>query len=241
MIKIENVNFSYSNQLVLENINYEIEKNDFAGIIGANGGGKSTMLKLILGILKPNSGKITINAKKTSYVPQAHKINPTFPISVIDLVLTGKLNKFAFFFSSKQDKIEATKCLELVGMKDYINKKFTNLSGGQQQRVLIARAILSGCDLLLLDEPTASIDAKGQIEIFELLKKLNDNGICILCVCHDVMLLSSYANKIINIQKTCYIHNDICGIDKNRLLHLANHKEHLCELELWKNYGISKI
>lgn len=241
MIDIKNLNFSYNENLVLKDINFSVEKNEFIGIIGANGGGKSTLLKLILGLLKPTSGEINLSTSKISYVPQAHSINPNFPISVMDLVLMGKLSKNAFFFSSKNDKLKALKCLEQVRMSEFKNHRFSDLSGGQQQRVLIARAMLSECELMLLDEPTASIDAKGQIEIFELLKSINQNGVCIVCVCHDAALLSSYAKKIVHVEKTCHIHKNLTGLDKNRLLHLANHKKHLCEIDIWENYGIFKF
>lgn len=241
MIEVKNVSFSYDTEEILSNISFNVEKNEFVGIIGANGGGKSTTLKLLLGLLKPSKGEIIINTNKLSYVPQVANINPSFPINVLDVVLMGTLKKNSFFFNSKQDKLNALLALEKLGLKDYANKRFASLSGGQKQRVLIARAILSGCELLLLDEPTASIDAKGQIEVFELLKSLNNQGISIICVCHDIALISSYADKLIHISKTAHLHKITKGLDSNKLLHLATHKNNLCEVDIWENYGISKL
>lgn len=241
MIRLENVSFTYENEEVLKDISFDVFNKEFVGIIGANGGGKSTTLKLILGLLTPKSGKININNAKLGYVPQSSKINPNFPISVLDVVLMGCVSKYSFFFASKKEKQKAIFMLEKLGLKGYEDKKFINLSGGQKQRVLIARALLANSNILLLDEPTASIDSKGQIEVFETLKSLNDEGKAIICVCHDISLLSSYADKIVHINKTCHIHSNVSGINKAKLKHLLSHKDNLCEIDIWENYGISKI
>ncbi|MBZ7986117.1 ATP-binding cassette domain-containing protein [Campylobacter sp. Cr9] len=241
MIKVNDLCFAYDSEEILSNVSFSIEDNEFVGIIGANGGGKSTTLKLLLGLLKPSKGSIEITTDKLSYVPQIAQINPSFPINVLDVVLMGTIHKYSFFFNTKEEKSRALALLDDLGLSGLANKKFASLSGGQKQRVLIARAMMSDSKILLLDEPTASIDAKGQIEVFELLKKLNQKGISIVCVCHDIALISTYANKLIHICRTCHIHKNTKGIDNNRLLHLAAHKNNLCEIDIWENYGISKL
>lgn len=203
IIKINELSFSYDNQEVLKNISLTVEKNDFMAILGPNGGGKTTLLKLILGINKPTRGNIKvfgIKPKKArsriGYVPQYLNFDNHFPVSAIEVVLMSSLKTFSFFpwYSSKIKK-DAMEYLKQMKIDQFANKRFGDLSGGQQQRVLIARALMNNPKLLILDEPTASVDIKVEEDIFEILKDLS-NSITIIIVSHDVSFVSSYVNKV---------------------------------------------
>ncbi|MBS6287657.1 MAG: ATP-binding cassette domain-containing protein, partial [Campylobacter concisus] len=177
IIKIRNLNFSYDKQVVLEDINLDYSSDEFLAIIGPNGGGKSTLLKLILGLLKPQSGEIKLFGKEPSevskfigYVPQNFLSNQSFPMMVLEVVLMGLIDKKIFGFYSKDEKALALSALEKVDMREFANARIGELSGGQRQRVYIARALCANAKVLILDEPTASIDTKGQAEIYEILK-----------------------------------------------------------------------
>ncbi|MBQ7271111.1 MAG: ABC transporter ATP-binding protein, partial [Campylobacter sp.] len=199
-LTIENLNFSYGESIVFENLNLNYNKKDFLAIVGPNGGGKSTILKLILGLLKPKAGSVKIygkspNLQKIGYVPQYIASSKSFPISVLEVVLSGLIDKKMFGFYSGSDKKIAFEKLALVGMSEFANSRISELSGGQRQRVYIARALCGESEILLLDEPTASIDTMGQVQIFELLKELNLGGIGIIMVSHEINLALSYATK----------------------------------------------
>ena len=235
ILNIKNLSYSYKNNFkVLENVNLTIQDDDFLAIIGPNGGGKSTLLKLILGLIKPQSGKILKNIKNEliGYVPQNTNLNTDFPITALEVVLMGYIgNKKRLFGYSKEDRLNAMDSLKKVGMKDFSNRKIGDLSGGQRQRVLIARALCTNPKLMLLDEPTASIDVKGQKEIYELLKQLN-KSICIVVVSHDISVLLNYAKNVAHINKNLVYHK-LESIQKD--IHTVD--EHLCEVELLKALG----
>ena len=220
MIKIENLNFNYNLENVLKNINLTINKNDYIAFIGPNGGGKTTLIKLILNLLKPTSGQIIINTKKIGYVPQYTNFSLDIPIRVIDVVLQGKLSKFKFFYT-KQDTKTALQKLKMVNMSDMAYKKISDLSGGQRQRVLIARALLDEPEVLILDEPTSAIDTKGQKEIYQILKDLQ---ITKLIISHDLNILLEGVNKVAFVSKTLILHD-------TPDLHFDANGEHFCEIE----------
>lgn len=258
MIKIKNLTFKYDKENVLENINLSVKDKDFMAIIGPNGGGKSTLLKALLGINKTTKGTIEVlgsipekNLSKIGYVPQNTNINTDFPIKVIEVVMMGhvdseelkveneelKNNWWSRFFNIgyKKSEIEcAMGALTQVGMEDFANKKIGDLSGGQRQRVMIARALCAHPKILILDEPTASIDVSGQKQIYDLLKKLNEY-ITILVVSHDISVILGYANKVAHINKTLTFH-DISNNEKD----IKNENEHFCEVEMLQLLGKKK-
>lgn len=207
-IELNNVTVKIENQIILSEINLKIQQNEFLGIIGPNGGGKTTLLKTILGLIKPVSGTIKIfddilsNQKKAiGYVPQYNSFEAGYPITVWDVVKIGSI----FDKNPKKEKIEqALLKVDIINLKD---KLIGNLSGGQKQRVLIARALVSRPKIILLDEPTASIDSKTGKSIYELLDKLNEDSTIIL-VSHDIGAVSSYVKKIACLNKTLYYHDD---------------------------------
>ncbi|CAA6804251.1 MAG: Zinc ABC transporter, ATP-binding protein ZnuC [uncultured Sulfurovum sp.] len=242
IIEIKNLSFSYDKQVILEKINLSVQENDFLAIIGPNGGGKSTLLKLILGINSVKDGSIHIfgelpkkNLAHVGYVPQNTNVNTEFPIKVIEVVLMGHIGtKRPLFGYANEEKLCAMGALAQVGMEDFANEKIGSLSGGQRQRVMIARALCAHPKILILDEPTASIDVEGQKQIYKLLETLN-SYITIIVVSHDVSVIMQYANTVVHINKTLS-HHDISAMKKQ-----ANDKgQHFCEVELFNQFKEKK-
>lgn len=214
LVEISDVTFAYNGGAVLQDVNLKIRREDFIAMIGPNGGGKTTLLKLILGLLKPDKGVIRVDGQSTQkassaigYVPQDVHINRNFPISVLDVVLMGKLDpKKRWGRKTGDNRKDAMATLKRLEMADHADKKIGELSGGQRQRVFIARALVTQPKLLLLDEPTASIDTRGQSEFFELLKELNKD-VSILVVSHDLMAVSRYVKSVACVNRRLHYHN----------------------------------
>ncbi len=231
IIEIKNLSFSYHKQKILEDINLEVYEKDFLAIIGPNGGGKSTLLKLILGINPIKDGSIKTfgevpkkNLSKIGYVPQNTNVNTDFPIKVLEVVLMGHIGeKSPLFGYGKEEKMCAMGALSQVGMEKFANNKIGELSGGQRQRVMIARALCAHPKILILDEPTASIDIEGQKLIYELLKTLN-SYITIIVVSHDISVVMRYADKVVHINKCLTYHN---------MNSQESHSNHFCEVEMF--------
>lgn len=207
VIEAHNLSFCYEETPVLYNINFFVEKGDFVGIIGPNGGGKTTLLKLILGFLEPTSGSLTVFGKsphavstRMAYVPQSNRFDKQFPITVFDLVLSGCLSRLNWFGQYRhEDKEKALAALEKVGLISFRNAAFGTLSGGQAQRALIARALVSDPELLLLDEPTASVDAQAEADIYALLQTLKGK-MTLLMVTHDLRAAIEQVGKVLCVQ-----------------------------------------
>lgn len=196
-ILLKDINFMFQNTCILKNINLEIEDRDFIEITGPNGGGKTTLLKIIVGILRPTSGKIEhLEPIKFGYVPQFSQFERTFPINALDTVLMGTLSKpVSFFYKYKTEDIEqAESIMDLLKLSNMKYQPIAHLSGGQLQKVLFARALMTEPNVMLLDEPTANLDQESQGIINELLGKLHKK-ITLLKVSHDPST-SEYANKI---------------------------------------------
>lgn len=214
IVQINDVSFAYNGETVLQDVDLDIWEEDFIAMIGPNGGGKTTLLKLILGLLTPDQGTIRVNdetAQKASscigYVTQDVHVNTRFPITALDVVLMGKLDaKKRWARKSATNRREALSALERMEMEKHAEKKIGELSGGQRQRVFIARALVTQPKLLLLDEPTASIDTKGQADFFELLKVLNKN-ITIVVVSHDLLVISRYVKSVACVNKRLHYHD----------------------------------
>ena len=241
VIEVKDLSFTYEKEPVLEHINLTVEEKDFLAIIGPNGGGKSTLLKLILGINPSKKGTISVLGKapkqsltKIGYVPQNTNVNTDFPIKVIEVVMMGHVEgKRPLFGYGKHEVLCAMGALEQVGMADFAQTKIGSLSGGQRQRVMIARALCAHPQILILDEPTSSIDITGQREIYELLKDLNAH-ITVIVVSHDISVILEYANKAAHVNKNLSYH-DIS--DKHSTFHTHGKDEHFCEIELLQMLG----
>lgn len=233
IINATGICFSYNGQdNVLSNIDFEVYEDDYIGLIGPNGGGKSTLLKLILGLLQPNQGKITVFGlspnkarNKIGYVPQYSKIDLDYPISAWDVVMSGLLGKKKLGSSFKQKENNKTqKVLEDLNLLHLKDRAIGELSGGQRQRIMIARALVREPKLLLLDEPTNNVDGKSGRDLYDLLHKLNSN-IAIITVSHDVDVISRYVKRIfcLNNRIVCNDAADIVscevGEDINKISH----------------------
>ncbi|MCB1181273.1 MAG: ATP-binding cassette domain-containing protein [Chlamydiia bacterium] len=206
VLKCHDLFFSYSGIPVLENVNFSIEEGEFIGIIGPNGGGKTTLLKLIMGFLKPTRGKLLLFGKapisqKIGWVPQGFDFDKKFPITVLEVVLGGCLGRSSWYGGfSIDDRRYALESLEAVGLLDSAKLPFAGLSGGQAQRVLIARALASKPSLLLLDEPTANVDKPAEDKILSCLDALAGK-VTILMVTHNLHVVEERVKKILVVQR----------------------------------------
>lgn len=214
IITLKNVSVEYEGITVLHDHNFTVYNDDFIGIIGPNGGGKTTLLKVILGLIKPSKGEVRVfetsplkARNKIGYVPQIIEFDRDFPISVRDTVLMGRLaRKGLFRVHNKKDYDAVDKALKTVEMLEMKNRKTGDLSGGEMQRVMIARALASEPELMLLDEPTASIDPKMKTDIYNLLKGLK-NRMAIILVTHDIGVISSHVDKVACLNCQLFYHD----------------------------------
>ena len=213
VVRIQDIWVYYDGISVLEGISLSVDRGDFLGIIGPNGGGKTTLLKVILGLITPSRGKVSVLNKspKSSrnligYVPQYNLFDRDFPVNARDTVLMGCNGTRGLIKRYSQDDKEHTQqALETVGMLSYQNHQLGKLSGGEQQRVFIARALVSRPSLLLLDEPTANIDSAMQTDFYELLESLK-RDVTIIMVSHDISAVSIYVDKIACLNRELYYH-----------------------------------
>jgi zinc transport system ATP-binding protein len=216
VLELDRVSFSYGNEVAVSSATFSIERGDFLGIIGPNGGGKTTLLRLMLGVLRPQAGTLRLlggTPEKAriaaGYVPQETTSNKGFPISVKDVVLSGLAARRGFGKSfTKEDHRRAYEFLEELGLSALRSRTIGALSGGQRQKVLLARALVAGPAILFLDEPTASIDTTGSDEIYAFLRALNEKGTTIILVTHNIGVVSRYIKSIACINKEVHFHPD---------------------------------
>ena len=188
LVKLNNVGVYRDEKWLVKGVSLEINKKEIVTLIGPNGSGKTTTGKLILDILKPDEGSVTLNTKQISYVPQKINIDWVIPLRVIDFMR----------MTSKNNNLKIKESLELTGVEHLINKNLLNLSGGEFQRVMIARAIAKKPELLILDEPVQGVDFQGEIKLYNLIKKISDNLKCgILLISHDIHFVMSSTNHVI--------------------------------------------
>jgi len=215
IVSIDNLWIFREEHAILEDINLKLQRADFLGLIGPNGGGKSTLLKVMLGLIKPDKGRIRIFGlepeearRRVGYLPQKTIFDQNFPIKVLEVVQMGRFSRTGLFRSyGPADRNAAYCALEAVGMEDRADREIGALSGGEQQRIFVARSLVSDPELLLLDEPTAGVDSSQQTEFYELLCHLNqDMGIAIVLVSHDITAISKYVGKIACLNQRLYYH-----------------------------------
>lgn len=212
ILTFDNVSFAFDGAEVLSNATFTAQSHESICIVGPNGGGKSTMLKLMLGLLQPSSGTITIldtdplkARHKIGYMPQYLQYDQRFPVSVLDVALMGRLSTHRFGLYSKRDKEITFKALEEMGVANLAKRPFGALSGGQRQRVLIARALACEPELLLLDEPTANVDPAVENEFLEILHDLTGK-ITVITVTHDLGFVSQLVDRVVCVNRYVKIH-----------------------------------
>jgi len=219
-VSIDGVDFSYDGLPVLEGVDVTVGQGDLVGVVGPNGGGKTTLLKLILGLLQPSRGRVLLFGERpersrwrVGYVPQSHRFDPQFPVTVLDVVLMGRLgNASPLGPYRRRDRAAALHALETVGLARLFTRSFSSLSGGQKQRVLIGRALAGDPELLLLDEPTANVDAAAEKSIHEMLKALNAR-MTVVMVTHDLGFVSGLMSSVLCVNRRVVRHPTL-GIDQ---------------------------
>jgi len=207
ILVLDRVSFEYQKKKVVHNISFALNRFSYVAITGPNGGGKSTLIKLILGMLKPSEGDIRLFGLKpengrqyVGYLPQIPGFDFTFPISVLEVVMMTFIKEGLFTHFKSHHRELALKTLEKVGVERLANRPIGKLSGGERQRVLLARALVHHPKLLILDEPTCSIDPKTSLHFFEVLQEMNKE-ISILMVSHDIHSVSKFAKTIIHLNR----------------------------------------
>lgn len=201
LIFTNNLNIGYHDNVVASNINFTLNEGNYLCVIGSNGAGKSTLIKTLLSFIPSISGELKMNIDKNEigYLPQQTDIQRDFPASVKEIVLSGRLDGHFKPFFTKEDKAIAKRNMELMKVWDLKDKSYKTLSGGQQQRVLLARALCATKKILLLDEPVTGLDPDMTKLMYELIKKLNNKGMSIIMISHDLDAVTDYATHILRI------------------------------------------
>jgi zinc transport system ATP-binding protein len=211
LFEMQSLTASYGDDIVLQDVSFSVNENDFIGVIGPNGGGKTTLLKVILGLLQPVSGSLIFNkdlisGKTIGYLPQISTGDMSYPVTVIDIVLSGLMfRKSLISRMSAEDKKKAAKVIEELGLKGMEKSVLSELSGGQMQRVFLGRAIIGDPKLLLLDEPGNFVDTTFENDFYEKLRELN-NRMAILMVSHDVGTISSHIKSFACVNRKLHYH-----------------------------------
>jgi len=229
MVCFDSVSFSYGRNLVVQDADFDIYKGESVCVIGPNGGGKSTLLKLMLGLLTPDQGNVRLfgeSAKRArsrvGYVPQQIEFDPLFPVSALDVALMGRMHRGSFGFVRQADRVAAQEALDKMGLADEAKQPFASLSGGQRQAVLIARALVAEAELLLLDEPTAHVDVAAEERLMASLKALGPE-LTIITVSHDLAFVSRSVPKVVCVNKCVHVHPTI-KLTEARIRELYGHE-----------------
>jgi len=219
VVELKGVTFGYERVTVIEAADLVVPAGAFASIVGPNGGGKTTLLKLILGMLQPNQGIVRVFGEppaqvraRIGYLPQVSRHDPLFPVTVMDVVLMGRLTARAAGPYSRADRRAAERALVDVGLPDLRGRRLADLSGGERQRVLVARALCSDPEMLLLDEPTAGVDSPAEDRLMRLLVDLN-RRMTILMVSHDLGFVAQIVRHVICVNRRVRVHatSDLTG------------------------------
>ncbi len=238
LLSVNHVGLTLSQRCILQDISLELKTAEFLGLIGPNGGGKTSLLRVILGILAPTSGDVVWHDPVTGgtpaigYVPQRSAADRNYPLRTLEIVMQGSQGARPLFGArGRQLHEQARIMLQRVGLETERDTPFVVLSGGQQRRALLARALMDAPKVLLIDEPTAGVDAQGQDQICSILRDLTHQGVAILLVSHDIPLVKEYADRIACLSVTMHWHGAA-----NELTDEIIHEAYRCELE---NYDAS--
>ncbi len=212
IIAFNKVCFGYGQQEVLHNVSFSLPRNTLTGIVGPNGGGKTTLLKLLLGLLQPRYGSVKVLDKapaavrhRIGYVPQLFEFDQRYPVSVCDVVLAGRVERNRFGFYRRSDREATRQALERVGMLKRAKRAFSDLSGGERQRILIAQALVTDPELLLLDEPTANVDTRAAHDLHRLFTELSKE-LTVVMVSHNHSVVAAHATHILCVNRTADLH-----------------------------------
>ena len=240
IVSVKNVSFSYGSETtVLEDVSFDLAENETICMVGPNGGGKTTLLNIILGILKPDIGTVSVLGEKPEksrikigYMPQYSQFDNDFPVNALDVVIMGRINRRLFGRYSKEDKLAALKAMDEMGVQDLAARHFSALSGGQRQRILIARALTCEPELLLLDEPTANIDPGVQEDFYAKIEELSKR-MTVLMVSHDLGVVSRKISSVICVNRQVHIH-PVSRLDGSIIREIYGHDldivrhDHIC-------------
>ncbi|MCR4833916.1 MAG: metal ABC transporter ATP-binding protein [Butyrivibrio sp.] len=204
LITIENLSLGYDSKVIVGNLNFQVNTGDYLCIVGENGSGKSTLMKTLLNLQAPIRGQILfgdgLRKNEIGYLPQQTIVQKDFPASVYEIVLSGCQSRCGLRpFYNRQEKALAKENMERMGITSLAGRCYRELSGGQQQRVLLARALCATRKILLLDEPVSGLDPKVTIEMYDLIEKLNNEGVTIIMISHDINAAARYASHILHI------------------------------------------
>ena len=207
LVRVSGVSLGYESKVIAKDINLEVNKGDYLCIVGENGSGKSTLLKTLLGLQNPLSGKVDfgdgLKKKEIGYLPQQTLVQRDFPASVREIVLSGCQSRAGLrpFYNAAEKRL-VLENMKRMNVDDLAGKCYRQLSGGQQQRVLLARALCASRSLLLLDEPVSGLDPKATADMYDAIKDLNDDGVTIIMISHDVSAAVRFATHILHMKNT---------------------------------------
>ena len=204
LLTVKDLSLGYDSHVIVEDLNFHVEKGDYLCIVGENGSGKTTLMKTLLRLQSPIKGEIIkgdgLSANDIGYLPQQTIVQKDFPASVREIVLSGFQGKMGLRpFYSKEEKKRAEESMEKMGISHLAHRCYRELSGGQQQRVLLARALLAASQVMLLDEPVSGLDPKVTSEMYDLIEKLNKEGMTIIMISHDISAALKYSSHILHI------------------------------------------
>ena len=209
MIKCEKLSLGYDGKAIVDNLNFEIQNGDYLCVLGENGVGKSTLIKTLLKLIKPISGEVVYNENllptEIGYLSQQQQLLKDFPASVFEIVLSGCKSKVGIRpFYKREEKQTAKEKIEKLGLLDLMTRSFSELSGGQQQRVLLARALMAGQRLMILDEPVTGLDPEASRKMYEIINELNKSNMTIVMISHDIEVALDYATKVLYIGQNIF-------------------------------------
>ncbi len=207
LITVSGLSVGYDSNVIANDIDFEVNKGDYLAVVGENGSGKSTLMKTLLGLQHPLKGKVTLGdglkKNEIGYLPQQTLVQKDFPASVREIVLSGCQSRAGLrpFYNAAEKKL-AQENMERMNVEGFAGKCYRQLSGGQQQRVLLARALCASRSLLLLDEPVSGLDPKATADMYDAIKRLNDEGVTIIMISHDVSAALRFATHILHMRNT---------------------------------------